>query len=198
MPRSPETSLSQPIGEKAGSNGYAEVEPVLEAVGLSRSFGPIEVLSDVSIAARAGEVHAIIGENGAGKSALMKIIGGHLARSRGWLKLDGSRVEPACLMAGRDLLALYPVRPPAPTGAAALEVSHFTVPGYAKDASFSVRPGEILGSSGLVGAGHTELFEALFGLRKGSGEIRLDGAALGRRSRRHARRRSLSDRGPDE
>ena len=58
-------------GEKkragAGPDG-----PVLEAVGLSRSFGPIEVLSDVSRQRRAGEVHAIIGENGAGKSTLMK------------------------------------------------------------------------------------------------------------------------------
>jgi ATPase subunit of ABC transporter with duplicated ATPase domains len=37
--------------------------PVLEAAGLSRSFGPIEVLSDVSISVRAGEVQAIIGQN---------------------------------------------------------------------------------------------------------------------------------------
>ena len=37
---------------------------VLQAGGLSRSFGPVEVLSDVSIDVRAGEVQAIIGENG--------------------------------------------------------------------------------------------------------------------------------------
>jgi len=67
--------------------------PVLEAVGLSRSFGPIEVLSDVSVSVRAGEVHAIIGENGAGKSTLMKILAGHLAPTRGAIKLDGSPVE---------------------------------------------------------------------------------------------------------
>ena len=74
----------------------------------------------------------------------------------------------ARLMVGRDLLALYPPRPPAPTGEPAFEVRHFGAPGFAEDASFSVRPGEILGFSGLVGAGRTELFEALFGLRKGA------------------------------
>jgi ribose transport system ATP-binding protein len=313
-------------------------DPVLEALGLSRSFGPIEVLSDVSVSVRAGEVHAIIGENGAGKSTLMKILAGHLAPTRGSIKLDGSPVElrgpvdaeqrgivlvhqevmlapdlsiaenmflgrelrqgltvddremnrcaaaarrvfgvdaavtepvqrlsiaqrqlaqiaralavphrivifdeptasltpietsallnlvqelkakgaavlyishrldevksvadvvtvlrdgkqvvtkPAAelepvdmarLMVGRDLLALYPPRPPAPAGEPVLEVGHFGAAGFAEDASFSVRPGEILGFSGLVGAGRTELFEALFGLRKGGGEIRLNGA----------------------
>jgi len=310
---------------------------MLQAVGLSRSFGPVEVLSEVSIDVRGGEVHAIIGENGAGKSTLMKILSGHLEPSRGTMRLDGEAVglkgpvdaerrgivlvhqeimlapdltiaenmflgrelrrgpavddgamnrradeamrvfgveapvtvpvqrlsiaqrqlaqiaralavphriaifdeptasltpvettallrligelkakgvavlyishrleevkavadivtvlrdgkkvttrpaaglEPvdmARLMVGRDLLALYPPRSKAPTGDPALEVLHFRADGFAQDASFSVRPGEILGFSGLVGAGRTELFEALFGLRKGGGEIRLDG-----------------------
>jgi ribose transport system ATP-binding protein len=318
--------------------GAGRADPVLEAVGLSRSFGPIEVLSDVSIGVRAGEVHAIIGENGAGKSTLMKILAGHLTPTRGAIKLDGAPIElkgpvdaerrgvvlvhqeimlapdlsiaenmflgreirrglvaddremnrraakamrvfgveapvtapvqqlsiaqrqlaqiaralavphriaifdeptasltpvetsallslirelkakgvavlyishrleevksvadvvtvlrdgkqvatkPAAelepvdmarLMVGRDLLALYPPRPPAPAGEPTLEVEHFGAAGFAEDASFSVRPGEILGFAGLVGAGRTELFEALFGLRKGGGEIRLNGA----------------------
>src|SRR5208282_4319994 len=59
-------------------------------------------------------------------------------------------VDMARLMVGRDLLALYPPRPPAPTGEPALEVALFDAPGFAEDASFSVRPGEILGFSGLV------------------------------------------------
>ncbi len=336
MTPQPDADRPQSVAEEL-KNIPLSSRPVLEAVGLSRSFGPIEVLSDVSIGVRAGEVHAIIGENGAGKSTLMKILSGHLSPSRGAIKLDGSPVElkgpvdaerrgivlvhqeimlaadlsiaenmflgrelrrglavddremnrraaeamrvfgveatvtapvqqlsiaqrqlaqiaraltvphriaifdeptasltpvettalldlirelkakgvailyishrleevkavadtvtvlrdgkrvatkPAAelepldmarLMVGRDLLALYPPRPTVPAGELAFEVGHFCAAGFAEDASFGVRPGEILGFSGLVGAGRTELFEALFGLRKGGGEIRLDG-----------------------
>jgi ABC-type uncharacterized transport system ATPase subunit len=42
-------------------------QPVLETAVLPPPFGRIEVLSDVSIGVRAGEVHAIVGENGAGQ-----------------------------------------------------------------------------------------------------------------------------------
>ncbi len=330
--------MSPPIADQGNGTSPRLDQVILEASGLSRSFGPIEVLSDISISVRAGEVHAIIGENGAGKSTLMKILSGHLTPSRGAVKLDGASIElkgpvdaerrgivlvhqeimlapdlsiaenmflgrelrrglivddremnrraaeamrvfgveapvavpvqrlsiaqrqlaqiarvlavphriaifdeptasltpvettallklirdlkakgvgvlyishrleevkavadvvtvlrdgkwvatrpsaelepvdMARLMVGRDLLALYPPRPPAPTGEPALEVTNFGAAGFAEGASFSVRPGEIVGFSGLVGAGRTELFEALFGLRKGDGEIRLGGA----------------------
>jgi ribose transport system ATP-binding protein len=311
--------------------------PILEAVGLARAFGPIEVLSDIDIAFYPGEAHAIIGENGAGKSTLMKLLSGHLAPTRGGLKLDGAPVslngpvdaerrgivlvhqeimlapdltvaenmflgrelrrglfvddaamnkraeaalaafgvpapvdvpverlsiaqrqlaqiaralasphrivifdeptasltpvetnallrrigelkaegvavlyishrldevkavadvvtvlrdgrrvttrpaaglEPvdmAKLMVGRDLLALYPERSLKPTAEPVLSIKDFSAPGYARNASFEARPGEILGVAGLVGAGRTELFEAIFGLRKGSGDIRFAG-----------------------
>ena len=312
--------------------------PLLEGVGLSRSFGAVEVLHDVSVGFRAGEAHAIVGENGAGKSTLMKILSGHLAPSRGELRLDGAPlrlrgpvdaerrgivlvhqeimlapdlsvaenmflgrelrrgpvvddramqararealgafgvdvpvtvpvhrlsiaerqlaqiaralavphrvvifdeptasltpvetvallkriaqlkregvavvyishrldeveavadmvsvlrdgalvatrparelkpVEMARLMVGRDLQDLYPPRPPAPQGAPRFEVVGFDAPGFAKGVGFAARPGEIVGFAGLVGAGRTEVFEAMFGLRAGAGEIRLDGA----------------------
>ncbi len=58
-------------------------------VGVSKSFGPVEVLHDVSFEIAPGEVHALIGENGAGKSTLMKILAGYQPPSAGEVLLGG-------------------------------------------------------------------------------------------------------------
>ncbi|RWZ68386.1 ATP-binding cassette domain-containing protein [Labedella populi] len=49
---------------------------ILEMRSITKEFPGVKALSDVSIAVRAGEVHAICGENGAGKSTLMKVLSG--------------------------------------------------------------------------------------------------------------------------
>jgi ribose transport system ATP-binding protein len=67
--------------------------PLLQAVGLSKTFGMVEVLRDVNLTVNAGEVHAIIGENGAGKSTLMKLLAGHLPPTRGELRMDGQPIH---------------------------------------------------------------------------------------------------------
>jgi len=67
--------------------------PVLALQGVTRSFGPIEVLHGIDLELRAGEVHALIGENGAGKSTIMKILGGYLAPTSGQVLLDGRPVS---------------------------------------------------------------------------------------------------------
>jgi len=311
--------------------------PLLEAVGLSKSFGPVEVLKDISLDVRAGEVHAIIGENGAGQSTLMKLLAGHLRPSKGELRIDGQTVtltgpvdaerrgivlvhqeillapdltvaqnvylgrelgkgltvddramnegarravrdlgadidpnavvgrlsiaqrqlvqiarvllvphrvvifdeptasltpieteallkviadirargtavlyishrlpevkqiadrvtvlrdgrlvasrpavelEPmdmAKLMVGRDVAKLYPDHQAASARETVLEVEDFSVPGFARHASFRLGKGEILGFAGLVGAGRTELMEGIVGLRPGRGTVRLNG-----------------------
>ena len=74
-----------------------------------------------------------------------------------------------------------------------LRVKGLTVPGWASDVSFDVRPGEIVGFAGLVGAGRTELFEGLLGLRpRSAGTIELDGRAVSFGSPRDAARHGLT------
>lgn len=68
------------------STGVQSVPPVVETAGLSKSFGPVQVLREISLEVRAGEVHAIIGENGAGKSTLMKLLAGNEKPSSGRLE----------------------------------------------------------------------------------------------------------------
>ena len=67
--------------------------PVLSIEKGSRSFGPVQVLFDVDFDLRPGEVHALIGENGAGKSTTMKILAGYLQPTSGRLLLDGREVR---------------------------------------------------------------------------------------------------------
>jgi len=321
---------------------------VLRAETVSKSFGPIEVLREVSLDLNPGEVHAVIGENGAGKSTLMRILSGHLAPSRGTLFLDdrpvrfsgpvdaeaqgivlvhqeillapdltvaqnvflgreirrfgfvddatmraqtrailaelGTAIDPdaevrrlsiadrqlvqiarallvphrvvafdeptavltpveaeslfaiirrlrrngsailyishrlaevkaiadrvtvlrdgqrvatrgaeglepiemARLMVGRDMSKLYPDKPATASDEVILTVRDFTVPDHVEQASFALRRGEILGFGGLIGAGRTELFESLVGLRPGHGDVTLDGRPVRFRDARDA------------
>ena len=62
---------------------------VLSLDKITKSFGPVEVLHGVELHLHSGEVHALIGENGAGKSTIMKILGGYLAPTTGQVLLDG-------------------------------------------------------------------------------------------------------------
>ena len=64
-------------------------DPILALTGVTKSFGPIEVLHGVDFALRPGEVHALIGENGAGKSTTMKILAGYLDPTGGDLTFEG-------------------------------------------------------------------------------------------------------------
>jgi ribose transport system ATP-binding protein len=324
------------------------MDSVLRAENISKSFGPIEVLSGIGLDLRPGEVHAVIGENGAGKSTLMRILSGHLPPSKGSLFLNGQPItfsgpvdaeshgivlvhqeillapdltvaqnvflgreirrygfvddramreqtrailtelgafidpdqevrrlsiadrqlvqiarallvphkvvafdeptavltpieaeslfgiirklraqgvavlyishrlnevkavadrvtvlrdgrhiatreigglepmEMARLMVGRDMSKLYPDRPAAASDHTVLAVRDMAVPGYVENASFTLKRGEILGFGGLIGAGRTELFEGIVGLRPGRGSVTLDGKAVHFRDAREA------------
>ncbi|MBL6078153.1 sugar ABC transporter ATP-binding protein [Belnapia sp. T18] len=79
-------------------------------------------------------------------------------------------------MTGQEIAAEGYHWEPAPNAAPLLEVENLTIPGQLEDVSLRVMPGEIIGVSGLLGSGRTELALALFGMRPGyAGRIRITG-----------------------
>jgi signal transduction histidine kinase/ABC-type multidrug transport system ATPase subunit len=63
--------------------------PLLEVVGLSKAFGPLRVLQGVNLQVAAGETVALVGENGAGKSTIVRCIAGDLQPDAGRILLGG-------------------------------------------------------------------------------------------------------------
>ncbi len=81
-------------------------------------------------------------------------------------------------MVGREITDLFP-KPEVELGAEMLRAEHLSRTGYFKDVSFSIRAGEILGFTGLVGAGRTEVIETICGITKpDAGEVYLEGEKL--------------------
>ena len=79
----------------SATNGAASPirAPSLETVGMTKIFGPLVALDDVSIVVEPGSFHALLGENGAGKSTLVKCIMGFHSADKGQVLLDG-KVAP--------------------------------------------------------------------------------------------------------
>jgi simple sugar transport system ATP-binding protein len=69
------------------------VTPILEARGLSRSFGHVRALDEADFDVEAGEVVALIGDNGAGKSTMVKALSGNLELDFGEIYFEGQPVE---------------------------------------------------------------------------------------------------------
>lgn len=69
--------------------------PVLRMAGVSKSFGATQALDGVTFELGRGEVHALIGENGAGKSTMMKILSGAIAPDAGRMEIDGRPYAPS-------------------------------------------------------------------------------------------------------
>jgi ABC-type sugar transport system ATPase subunit len=67
--------------------------PLLQARSISKRFGALQALADVDVDIHAGEVLAILGDNGAGKSTFIKILSGAYEPSAGTLLLDGAPVS---------------------------------------------------------------------------------------------------------
>ena len=67
--------------------------PILQARGITKRFGHVEALRGVDFDAHAGEITALIGDNGAGKSTMVKILSGVYSATSGELRVDGAPVQ---------------------------------------------------------------------------------------------------------
>ncbi len=77
-------------------------QPLLAVHSVAKSFGAVAAVRDVSFPLYAGEVHALVGENGAGKSTIVKMLAGVHRPDTGTIELDGHPLE---LSAPADALA---------------------------------------------------------------------------------------------
>ena len=68
-------------------------EPVLDISGLGKRFGPVQALDDVAFTLERGEVHALLGVNGAGKSTFIKVLSGVIVKDAGTIRIDGVPVD---------------------------------------------------------------------------------------------------------
>ncbi len=70
-------------------------EPILKLRGIRKVFPGVVALDGVDLNLHAGEVHALMGENGAGKSTAIKVLTGVYQRDDGTAELDGRDINPA-------------------------------------------------------------------------------------------------------
>lgn len=75
------------------ANPSGAATPVMSLRRITKRYGPVQVLSEVSLAIHSGEVHILAGENGAGKSTLMKILAGVVPHDSGEIVARGQPVS---------------------------------------------------------------------------------------------------------
>lgn len=72
----------------------ADKEIMLHAVGIDKQFGPTHAVDHVSLDFYKGEIHALIGENGSGKSTFTNMLTGIISIGEGTFELDGEQIAP--------------------------------------------------------------------------------------------------------
>ncbi len=115
--------------------------------------------------------------------------GAHVATG---LASDFTQKSLIGLMVGRELTHMFP-KATVELGEVVLRASGLTLPGVFRDVSFELRRGEILGFAGLIGAGRTNVAEALYGVTPAaSGSIEIDGAPARIRSPTDAKKHGMA------
>ncbi len=75
--------------EEVRTSGRVAARPLLTLDGVTRTFGGLRAVDEVSLSVAAGTIHGIIGPNGAGKTTVFNVINGFLAPDAGSIRLDG-------------------------------------------------------------------------------------------------------------
>ncbi len=70
----------------------AEIHPIIEVANIRKAYGPTIANDDVSFRVAQGTVHALLGENGAGKSTTMKLLSGLIRPDSGTIRIDGKQI----------------------------------------------------------------------------------------------------------
>lgn len=82
-----------PIASSSTSGTTNRGEPRLRLVGINKSFGAVQALSNVDFEVYPGEVVGLVGDNGAGKSTLIKVIAGVNPADSGSISVEGHEVQ---------------------------------------------------------------------------------------------------------
>lgn len=86
-------SAEATVGSTAAPSAAGEVGAALRVEGVSKRFGGVQAVDDVSLTVCPGEAVAVIGPNGAGKSSLLKLLSGVYRPDRGSIHLNGERTD---------------------------------------------------------------------------------------------------------
>src|SRR3954447_21120613 len=81
----------------------APPDALLVVRGLVKHSGPVRAAEDVSFSCRPGEVHALVGENGAGKSTVAKMLAGAVSPTSGSMEFDGAELGSGSIREARQV-----------------------------------------------------------------------------------------------
>jgi ABC-type sugar transport system ATPase subunit/ribose/xylose/arabinose/galactoside ABC-type transport system permease subunit len=100
---------SSGLDESGSQTGVGHTKCLLSLEGITKSYGGIHALKNVSFKVMAGEIHGICGENGAGKSTLIKVISGLIQADCGKIVLNNQEVSFRTPMEAREngVVAMY-------------------------------------------------------------------------------------------
>lgn len=76
-------------------------KPLLRARHISKKYRDLQAIEDVSLDIYSGQIHAIVGEHGAGKSTLAMVLSGYIQSDQGYISINNSRINPYSLKAAQ-------------------------------------------------------------------------------------------------